>query len=149
MTRSPIGRVNPKGRKIIILVLISVFAVMFSVVMIANIPNFQGMFEAREVFKAYNQALIAKDYAMAYNLLAPETKANVSYDKFVGIEDKLGERIGALRSFSTSKMDTKGDEENLVTTIQANLTFEKGTLQFEYVFKKEHGIWFVYRFNEL
>jgi hypothetical protein len=36
------------------------------------------MFEARDVFKAFNQALIARDYAMAYNLFAPETKANVS-----------------------------------------------------------------------
>lgn len=149
MTEGQIPQVKPKSRRKAVLVLAGVFVLVFSIVMIANIPNFQGMFEAKEVFNAYNQAIIAKDYAMAYNLLAPETKANASYDKFVGIEDKLGERVGALRSFSTSEMETKGDDDNKVTTIQANFTFEKRTLQFEYVLKKEHGVWFIYQFREL
>jgi hypothetical protein len=46
-------------------------------------------------------------------------------------------------------METKGDENALVTTIGADLTFEKGTLRFAYVLKKEHGLWFVYKFTEL
>jgi len=107
------------------------------------------MFEAREVFNSFSEALIAKDYAMAYNLFAPETKANVNYGKFVEIENKLGERAGALHSFGISEMETKGDDDNLVTTIHANFKFEKGIIQFEYVLKKEHGFWFVYRFDEL
>ena len=148
MTEGPIPQVKPKSHKRTVLVLIAIFVVVFSIVMIANIPNFQGMFEAKKVFNAYNQAIISKDYAMAYNLFAPETKANVSYDKFVGIQDKLVQRVGALRNFSTSEMNTKGDDDNKVTTIQANLTFDKGTLQFEFVLKKEHGVWYVYRFDE-
>jgi hypothetical protein len=149
MNEGVIEKRMPRRRKKIIVVVVVICIVAFSAVWIASIPTFRAMFEAKEVFNAYNQAIVAKDHAMAYNLLAPETKANVSYDKFVGIEEKLDERVGRLRSFNTSEMDTKGDDDNLVTTIQANLTFEKGTLQFEYVLKKEHGIWFVYQFNEL
>jgi hypothetical protein len=149
MTEGPMAQGMPKRRGKTFLVLIAIFVVVFSTVMIANIPNLQGMFEARAVFKAFNEALITRDYAMAYNLLAPETKANVSYEKFAGIQDKLRERVGTLRSFSTSKMDTKGDSDNLVTAIQASCRFESGKLHFEYVLKKEHGVWFIYSFNEL
>ena len=77
---------------------------------------------------------------------APETKANVSYEKFVAVEDQLGERVGALKTFSTREMETK---DNLRTTIQMKLKFEKGSLDFQYVLKREQGVWFIYRFDEL
>jgi hypothetical protein len=149
MTENQIVQSKPMRRKTVIHVLLLIAVILFFVVAIVNIPNFRGMFEARQVFRAFSEALIAKDYAMAYNLIAPETKANVSYEKFVEIENKLGERAGTLHSFSTNDMETKGDDDNLVTMIHANFRFDKETLQFEYVLKKEHGLWFVYRFDEM
>jgi hypothetical protein len=147
MTENSIVQTKPKRRKIFII--ISVAAVVFSVPVIVNIPNFRGMLEARKVFEAYHNAIIAKDYAAAYNFLAPETKANVSYEKFLVIEDGLGKRVGALVSYSTSEMNTRGDDDRLITTIRATLRFERGSLEFDYVLKKEQGVWFIYKFDEL
>jgi hypothetical protein len=140
---------NRRRPKTIIIAVSAILIVVYCSVAISSIPTFRAMFEARKVFKAYNEALIAKDYAMAYNLLAPETKANVSYEKFVDIQNKVGNRAGQFLSYSTSETDTKGEEGQRFTTIEAYLKYAKGNLQFEYVLKEERGVWFVYSFQEL
>jgi hypothetical protein len=110
---------------------------------------FWEMHVAEKVFNSFNQALIAKQYETAYAITTPALKANVTYEAFVGVQNRLEARVGALRSFTRISSEVKDDEAGFFATIHARLVFDKGELSFAYVLKKENGHWLIYSFNEL
>jgi hypothetical protein len=124
-----------------------------AIVLLISVPIFAHLFweihKAGQVFSAFNQALIAREYQKAYDLTTPALKANVTYEAFVGVQNGLATRVGALRSFNSGKSEVNEDEDGSFATIHAHLTFERGELPFVFVLKKENGHWLIYKFQEL
>jgi len=122
------------------------------VVVVIATPIFARLFweihEAGKAFSTFNQALVAKDYPKAYALTTPELKTNVSYDAFVGVQSGLATRVGALRSFDSIQTEVRDDENGYFATIRSQLVFERGSLPFVFVLKKENGSWLVNSFKE-
>ncbi len=116
------------------------------------LPIFAHLFweihKARQVFAAFNQALIARDYQKAYNLTAPALMSNVSYEAFVGVENGLAARVGGLQRTDISESSVRDDKNGDFATIRTRLIFERRQLPFVYVLKKENGRWLIYSFNE-
>ena len=129
-----------------------VLVVVIAALLLISVPIFAHLFweihEAKMALRAFNQALIAKDYQRAYNLTTPALRANVDYAPFVKVQDGLTARVGALRSSDTSEAEVRDDENGNLATIRARLIFERGELPFVFVLKKQGGSWLINSFNE-
>jgi hypothetical protein len=96
-----------------------------------------AMHEPAKAMSAYTDALIRKDYQSAYSSASPEFRAASSFADLVKESVKQ----------TYWHIETKNGKT--VSTIQADFSFERGTLAFEFELHKEAGTWRVYSYKEL
>jgi len=89
----------------------------------------------------YTDTLIQSDYQSAYTITSPAFRAATRYSELVDYQSKLTEEMGKLKSAKQTYWQV--DEENgvAIAHIQANLQFERGMMTFQFVLRKEDGIW--------
>jgi hypothetical protein len=108
-----------------------------------------AMHEPAKAMSAYTDALIRKDYQSAYSSASPEFRAASSFADLVKVHEKLTDRLGALKSVKQTYWHIETKNGKTVSTIQADFSFERGTLAFEFELHKEAGTWRVYSYKEL
>jgi hypothetical protein len=126
--------------------------VVVAILLLITVPIFTQLFleirESKMIFRAFQNAMIAKNYQAAYNLATPALKANVDYAAFVKVMDTLITRVGAFQNFDISEVEVHNDENGHFSTIRTRLVFERGQLPFVFILKKESDRWLIYSFNE-
>jgi Protein of unknown function (DUF3887) len=144
------GELQPKRKIPVWQKLLIAGAVFLGVVMFGVFSQiFLEFRDANRAFNGFTDALIAKNYAGAYQYTAPEFRAATDYDAFVRIHRGLIDRMGDLKSVEASQGETNEHHDGWYGTVNADLTFAKGDLQFSFTLRKESGVWKVYSYHEL
>jgi len=97
----------------------------------------------------YTDTLIQKDYESSYAITSPALRAAISYPDFLKYQDLLTAKHGALKSAKQIYWDIETSNGTSTCTIQADLQFESSKLKFEFVLRKEDGIWRVFSYRDL
>jgi Protein of unknown function (DUF3887) len=105
--------------------------------------------EANNAFDTFTGALIARNYAAAYQSTSSEFRAATNYDAFVKVHQGLVDRMGELKQVETTQSETNEHHDGWYGTVNADLIFAKGTLQFSFTLKKQNGAWKIYSYHEL
>jgi hypothetical protein len=89
----------------------------------------------------YTDTLIQRDYQSAYIITSPAFRAATRYSELAGYQSKLTKEMGNLKS--AKQRHWQVDEENgiAIAHIQADLQYEQGVVTFQFVLRKEDGIW--------
>jgi len=106
------------------------------------------MRDAKKVYNSFNEDWIARDYTNALALITPGLDPETAHKSFLDFFKALDARVGGLRSFKSSGMETKEDTQGSRTTIHAHLTFERGELDFVYTLKKTRDHWYVDKIDQ-
>jgi hypothetical protein len=105
-------------------------------------PPAWRMRSPQQAVRSYNRALVKKDYAVAYDLLADETSAAGNLDSLTQVQQQLIEKHGALRGFEEGPMTTRQDSG--MKEIHATLIYEKDKVPCIFLVKKENLLWRIY-----
>ena len=133
-----------RRRKIVvaIIAIYLVFMIPFSVLM------FREMSHAKSVFNSFNEDWMAHNYSNAVSLLTPVADPATGRKSFVDFFNLLGGRVGSLRSYKSTGIETSDNASGWRTTIHAHLTFERGELDFVYVLKKTQDHWYIDKIDQ-
>jgi hypothetical protein len=131
-------------RKVLTLVAVLACAPMLAI----PLGLFWELHEANKCPRGFSDALIAKEYERAYDFTSPELRAAADYPSFLKINDGLTLRMGALKSVDVENSEIKDHIYGWSGTVDADLTFERGTLSFVFVLKKTRGAWKIYSYRE-
>ncbi len=103
---------------------------------------------AKKMFQSFTRALVAKDYAGAYQLTSPSFRTTTHYIAFEETYENLTAQLGDLKRVSVSRFDVNEYREGWFGTVDADLVFANGDLRIEFTLKKEDGAWKIYRYRE-
>jgi hypothetical protein len=109
---------------------------------------FWQLHKASTALRSFGDALVQQDYQRAYNLTDPEFRKFTNYSDFLKAHDGLSGRVGNLRKLSWSSLRVKEEKDDWYGTADVQLEFDRGTLPFTFVLKK-NGQWRVYSYHEL
>jgi hypothetical protein len=122
-----------------------IVAAIFTVLILLAVygPAMWKMHSAQAVFNAYNQALVKKDYAAAYELLSPETRAAGSLNGLIQVQQALTDKHGEVRGFEEGAINTHLEDPHLIS-IHAVLICEKDKVPYVFLLKKKFLLWEIY-----
>ena len=126
------------------------FAVLAGISMVVALS--QPVWQLRNADKAFDNfadALVAKNYVEAYQYTAQELRAVTDYDAFVKIHQGLTDRMGDLKKVGMNQFEVKERHDGWYGTLDADLVFANGDLNFSFTLKKENGAWKIYSYHEL
>jgi len=103
---------------------------------------------AKKVFQAFTNALVAKDYAAAYQLTSQSFRATNHYGAFADSYQNLAAQMGDLKKVTYSRFDVNEYREGWFGNVDADLVFANGDLRLAVTLKKEDGAWKIYRYRE-
>lgn len=106
-------------------------------------PRLWKTHSAEQLFRSYNQALVNKDYAAAYDLLATETRAAGSLEGFIQVQQSLIDKHGEMHGFEEKSIDTHLQDSTMIA-IHASLICEKGQVPYVFLLRKKYLFWVVY-----
>jgi len=89
----------------------------------------------------YTDTLIQRDYQCAYIITSPAFRAATRYSELVDYESNLTKEMGNLKSAKQTYWQVNEENGIGIAHIQANLQFEQGAAVFQFVLRKEDGIW--------
>ena len=92
----------------------------------------------------YTDTLIQKDYQSAYQITSPAYRAATSYSELVNYQSNLTREMGSLKSAKQTYWQVNEENGVAIAHIQADLQFERGAQTFQFVLRKEDGIWRVF-----
>ncbi len=95
----------------------------------------------------YTDELIRKDYQAAYASASPGFRAGATLPALVEYHGKLNDELGALKSVHQTHWSIETKNGITSSTIEATLDFERGSRAFEFVLRKEGGVWRVYSYK--
>jgi hypothetical protein len=132
-----------KARRWILLVLAAVIALLIAAVYLCIwFKQFAHEVEPpMTALNIYTDTLIQGDYQSAYIITSPAFRAATPYSELVDYESKLTKQMGNLKSAKQSHWQVNEENGIAMAHIQADLQFERGTLTFQFVLRKEDGIW--------
>jgi hypothetical protein len=134
--------ITPKKAFIAIAILLALIAT----------PQFVYLFEqthySDKAFTAFSEALIARDYARAYNLTSSEFQSAISESTFARQQAALCSNLGALKKVRRGSFETEEHGGVWSTDLTAYFHFEHGDRQFDFSMKKQATIWKVYGYKE-
>ena len=129
--------------------LLSGLAITIGISMCVIFPGlFWQLHEANRSFQNFADALVAKDYSRAYSFTTQEFHNATNYDSFVKANQDIANRMGDLQRVRFIQSDIKETRGGWLGTLDANLVFTKGVVQFSYVLKKEKNNWKIYGYQE-
>ncbi|HXR39304.1 MAG TPA: hypothetical protein VN776_09435 [Terracidiphilus sp.] len=103
---------------------------------------------ANSCFRAFNDALVAKQYERAYDLTSPEFRASTDYPPFLKIHNDLTLRMGGLKKVDVIGSNIQEHSDGWFGTVDADMIFDRGTLHFTFVLKKANSGWRIYNYRE-
>ena len=103
--------------------------------------------ETSKSLHSFGDALAAKDYQRAYKLTYSGLQQLSSFDTFLHAHELLQNRVGDLKKLSWSSISVQKDGDYWYGTADCLLTFDRGTLPFTFVLRKD-GSWRVYSYHE-
>jgi hypothetical protein len=122
----------------------------FVVIAVFGVKTVAGAFqEPAKALSLYTDALIRKDYQGAYNSASPGLRSATSFADLVAYHDKLTNAHGALKSVKQANWHVQTENGVTSSTIQATLQFDRDSMGFEFVLRKEGGVWRVYSYVPL
>ena len=130
------------GRWVLLIVAVIGVLVIVAVGLFSRFRQF-----AREVeppmtaLNIYTDTLIQKDYQSAYAIVSPSFRAATPYPELVDYQSKLTKELGNLRSAKQKYWEVNEESDLPIAHIQADLQFEQGALTFQFVLRREDGIW--------
>jgi len=89
----------------------------------------------------YTDTLIQRDYQSAYIITSPAFRAATPYSELVDYQSKLTKELGNLKSAKQTYWQVHEENGIAMADIQADLQFEHGLKTFQFVLRKEDGIW--------
>lgn len=135
----------PKKRKRALYVILSLVA---AIAVTAYGLLFVQMHAASAALRQYTEALVSEDYERAYNLTNPDFKEALSQAQFVEQQTTLKNRLGRLKAVTIGPSETEGNQSGWSSTVGANFEFDRGSLEFVFVMKKDGSSWGVYSYRE-
>lgn len=133
-----------RGKKL----MIGIAAVFLLITVPLSAYLFREMYQAKQIYNAFNEDWIAKDYPKAINLITPGLDPDLARKSFLDFFKLMDNRAGALRSFKSSGINTKEDVIGSRTTIHAHLIFERGEADFVYTLKKSRDHWYIDKIDQ-
>jgi hypothetical protein len=129
--------------------LLVTFALLIGVVMVVILPGvFWELHEANSALHGFSDALIAKQYARAYDLTSQELRASTDFSAFVKVHDGLTVRFGDLKKIDVNQSNVKDQKDGWYATINAHMIFARGSLPFVFILKKDNESWKIYSYHE-
>jgi hypothetical protein len=89
----------------------------------------------------YTDTLIQRDYQSAYIITSPAFRAATHYSELVDYHFKLTKEMGDLKSAKQKYWQINEENGIALAHIQADLQFEKSLKTYQFVLRKEDGIW--------
>ncbi len=101
---------------------------------------------ALQTFDDYAAAMTHQQIAEAYDLCGPEFRSSLPYDQFLALQDSLQRSFGPLKSIKrfSYKIHASGEPAFWAARINADLVYEKKSLQFTFEFHKEGNHWILF-----
>jgi hypothetical protein len=132
-----------KTRRWILLILAAVGAILIAAVCFGIwFKQFANKVEPpMTALNIYTDTLIEKDYQSAYTITSPAFRAATGYSELVDYQSKLAEEVGDLKSAKQTYWQVNDENGIAIAHIQADLQFEHGKMTFQFVLRKEDGIW--------
>src|SRR5579859_7079717 len=92
-----------------------------------------------ETFDRYSAALVSERFNEAYGQCGTEFHDALSYEQFVSMQRSFQTQFGSLSSVSRTafELHEKGTPPQWRAVIDADLSYERKRLRFEFVFRKE------------
>lgn len=124
-------------------------------VMIALSPQFLAAHrETKNVlltFDHYSAALINQNFDEAYQYCGSDFHEAMPFERFVSIQQSLEGQLGHLRSTRriAYELQGKGAPKYWKAVIDADMLYERKTLRFQFIFRKESGRWILYGYQQL
>jgi hypothetical protein len=125
---------------LLILVVISTMVIMPTL--------FWELHEANKVLHGFCDALIIKQYKLAYDFTSKEFQTSVDFQNFIKVHDGLTLRMGDLKSVEITHSEIKDQSDGWYGTAETTMNFARGSLVFTYILKKINGSWKIYSYHE-
>ena len=132
-----------KTRRWIILILVAVGVLLIAAICLdVWFKQFASKVEPpMTALNIYTDTLIQRDYQSAYIITSPAYRAATRYSDLVDYQSNLIKEMGNLKSAKQTHWQVNEENGIEIAHIQANLQFERGTQTFQFVLRKEDGIW--------
>lgn len=129
-------------------IVIALTAIAVAGAIVLNLPMFYFLRDDYRALAAFLQNMDSGRYGDAFAGIAPEMQARGDYPRMVAQQDALKERVGRLRGFHITHLDSHGNRSRRITHIQATLHFERAALNFDFTLLEDHGHWYVWSFEQ-
>ncbi len=127
-------------------------AVFVALALVVLTPLFARLFhpvhEANVAFVTFGNALVAKDYHLAYALTHSDFRAITSESAFVSQQTALCSNLGDLKQVKRGAWDTGEHEDGWTADITATFVFAHAERVFDFKMKKEGVQWKVFGYRE-
>jgi hypothetical protein len=104
-----------------------------------------------QVFDRYSASLTRQRFEEAYEYCGADFRNAMSYNQFVSLHQSLQAEFGSLRSVQRSAYDVHGSGTPTYwrAVINADFVYDRKTLKFQYVFRKEKNRWVLFGSEQL
>ena len=131
-------------KKVVLVIGLAVFLPLVTIV-----PGlFWQLHEADSCLRNFGDELARKDYAAAYRETSPELRSVTDFTHFVSINQTLVVRTGGLESVHVSSSSVRRREGTWWATADVEVIFNRGSLPFTFILKKQDQGWQIYSYQE-
>lgn len=136
-----------RRRNVTLIVVPVTILIIFSAIA-PNIPALYGMRGDYRAVVAFNRYLDSGRYGDAFMLIAPEMQARTDYPAFASRADAVRDRMGHLKSFKVTRLSSHGSKIRRISTLDATIVYERGSLSLEYTLLSDHRKWYVWDYAQ-
>lgn len=101
-----------------------------------------------KAFDRYSSALVSHNFPEAYKYCGTEFQDAMTLEQFVSFQESFETKFGHLRAVKRTAYHIRGENGSWKANISADLSYEKKTATFYFVFCKEYGQWVVFGAEE-
>jgi hypothetical protein len=103
--------------------------------------------QARLTLMKYDDALVAKEYDLAFDIRDPELKRLLSESDFQKSHEIAESRYGRLDKIMLKPGEKVGDQNGMTVVINARVIYAHAEDHFAVTMKKEGNLWFVHDYR--
>jgi hypothetical protein len=103
--------------------------------------------QARITLMKYDDALVAKEYDLAFSLRDPELRRLLSESDFEKSHEIAESHYGRLNRITLEPGEKVGDQNGMTVVINAEVIYANAEDHFAVTMKKEGNLWFVHDYR--